>query len=196
MPEEPKKPAAKDDEPKAANTAQIKPIGREIHFFSSVTDESLLTLLEQLKQVDQSSTPLEIEYEVPIRLYVHSSGGDLLAVLGFADQLKRLRSPTHSIVTGLAASAATFITMVCQRRSITPNSFMLIHQFWSWNFGTYRQQKDEMFLNEMLMDKMADFYAAHSKYERNRIRKLLEEHDMWFNADQALQAGLVDEILF
>lgn len=194
MPEEKKKEDPKSED-KTTNTPQIKTIGREVYFFSSVTEESLLTLWEQLRTIDQSSTPLEIEYQVPIRLYVFSEGGDLLAVLGFSDQLKRLRSPLHSVVTGLSASAATFITMACERRFITPSSFMLIHQFWSWKVGTYRQQKDEMFLNDMLMDKMADFYAAHSRYERSRIRKLLEEHDMWFNAEQALQAGLVDEIL-
>ena len=44
------------------------------------------------------------------------------------DLIKRIKSPVHTHVEGLAASAATLLSIAGDHRTMTKNSMMLIHQ--------------------------------------------------------------------
>jgi len=100
----------------------------------------------------------------------------------------------HSIIEGVAASAATLISMACQLRYITPSSFMLIHQLSALSWGTYEEAQDEKRLLDMMMDKMTAFYVAHSVATKKQIRRILRR-DSWLDAEEVLSLGFVDEVL-
>jgi len=70
---------------------------------------------------------------------------------------------------------------------------MMIHQLSSIFWGTYEEFKDQEVLLDMAMDRMAAFYAAHTKMTEKKVRKLLQR-DSWFSAEQCVELGLVDEI--
>lgn len=171
-----------------------------VYFYSDVDPDRCLALMRSLREVDAQlrherlTRDLPAEFpQVPIWLHIQSGGGDLMAALAIADQLPMIQSPIYSVVEGLGASAATLISMACERRFIQPMSFMLIHQLRSVAWGTHQEIKDEMILLDGLMDHLVEFYVRKTKLTADQVREHLK-HDSWFSAEQSLEAGLVDEI--
>jgi ATP-dependent protease ClpP protease subunit len=178
----------------------VESFDNHIYFYADVDTDRCLAMIKSIRDMDSK---LRIERETrwvsddksphPIWLHIQSGGGDLYAGLAVADQLVGIQTPVYSIVEGLCASAATLISLSCQKRFIMPMGFMLIHQFKAGVWGTHEQFKDEMILQEMIMKVMIDFYMDHSRLNRDTVTEMLT-HDTWFNAAKAIDAGLIDEI--
>lgn len=178
----------------------IERINNHVYFYASVTPENCFALMQKLREADSmlmherfARNLPAFHDETPIYLHVQSDGGDLFAAFGMTDQLRDIHSPITSIVEGVCASAATFITMACARRLILPNSFMLVHQFSSSFWGTHDKFKDEMALQEKLLNTMVGFYLKKSKMPESEVRNMLM-HDYWMDANEAVVNGFVDEI--
>jgi|CXWL01.1.fsa_nt_gi ATP-dependent protease ClpP protease subunit len=175
------------------------PSGNHVYFNSFVDSDKCQALMQQLRECDRNLRRIAFDYDladapaIPIYLHIQSYGGDLLVGLGMIDQLKAIKSPIHSIIEGYCCSAATLISMACTRRFITPNSYMLIHQFTSFVWGTYEQFKDDMVLQNMLIEQLVEFYSKRSDTSKKDVRKMLK-HDTWLNAAQAFDRGFVDMI--
>lgn len=180
----------------------VETVENHVYFYATVDSDRCLALVKAIRELDKTlrsehlSRSLPPDYPLPpIWLHVYSGGGSLFAGLGVADQLKTITSPIFSIVDGYCASAATLISMACRRRYITPSSFFLIHQTTSAFWGTYEEFKDEERLLDMAMKRLTGFYVAHSKLKADEVRELLKR-DSWFNAEECLAYGFVDEIYY
>lgn len=179
----------------------VESFHNHIYFYSEIDSDRTLALIQEIQAVDEwlrsdfiTHRLDKIDYpEIPIWLHIHSPGGDLLSGLALMDFIDRIDTPIYSIVEGYCASAATLLSMSCDRRFITPNSFFLIHQLTSLAYGTYEQFKDEMGLQDMMMDKLVSFYSRRSKMTPDDIRRVLQR-DFWMNAEKAVEYGFVDEI--
>lgn len=178
-----------------AQPLTVETLGNHIYFYADVDGDRCLAMLKAIRETDNylrtERLSRGVDHETPIWLHIMSGGGDLFAGMAAADQLAQMKTPIYSVVEGYCASAATFISMACTKRFIHPNSFMLIHQFTSFFYGTYEKFKDEKVLQDKLMERMINFYMAHSKLTEERIREILT-HDTWFDSDEAIELGLVD----
>ena len=79
-----------------------------------------------------------------INLRLNSYGGSLFAGLATVDVIRNLNCEVHSHVEGAAASAATIISVACDKRYIGKYSKMLIHQLSSGTYGKYNELEDDM----------------------------------------------------
>lgn len=181
----------------------VEEVGTHLYFYCEVNTDRCLDLLRRIRQIDNSlreeraSRMLPDDYPmVPIWLHIQSGGGELFTGFNVADQIQTIKTPIFSIVEGVCASAATLISMSCNKRYIMPSSFMLIHQLSQWNFGskTYEQMKDNQHLIDMAMERLYGFYVARGKLDRVQVENLLKS-DSWFDAEKSMELGLVDEIL-
>ena len=178
----------------------VERVANHVYFYAHVDSDRCLDLLTRIRELDtelraeQISRGLEDAPMTPIWLHVHSYGGDLFSGFSTSDQLKRIKSPVYAVVEGIAASAATLITMSATKRYILPNSFMMIHQLSALMWGTHEQFKDEMELQKKAMDKLIAFYVQHSKLNETELRDLLKR-DFWLDAEAAVENGFVDEIM-
>jgi ATP-dependent protease ClpP protease subunit len=179
----------------------VEKVSTHIYFYSSVNQDRCLDLIKKIKNLDEDlrserktrSIPDDHDM-VPIWLHIFSPGGDLFTGMAVSDQIKQIETPIYSIVEGYAASAATYISMSCTRRYIQPSAYMLVHQHSNMSFGKYEELKDEMKLNNMLMERYVKFYIEHSNMDEEEVREVLKR-ESWFDAEQALEKGLVDEVL-
>lgn len=181
-------------------TLTVETMDNHVYFYSEVNADRCLALVKQLRMLDAQlrneritrNVPDSVE-ATPIWLHIYSGGGELFAGLSLADQLQGIQTPIYSIVEGMAASAATLISMSCTRRYILPSSFMMIHQLSSVAWGTHEKFKDEMRLQEMAMERMVAFYSARSKTSAETVREMLRR-DTWMSATDCFEGGFVDEI--
>ena len=131
----------------------------------------------------------------PLFLHIYSPGGDVHAGLSLYDFIIEYGKtiPVHTIVEGLAASAATIISIGGTKRFITPNSYMLIHQLSTYMGGNFEQIKDEFGNCEKIMKQLKEIYAAHTKLSRKQLNDVLKRDVNW-DAEDCKKYGLVDEI--
>jgi len=61
-------------------------------------------------------------------------------------------------------------------------------------WGKYEEFKDEMQNLDKIMEMIKQVYKEYTKIPMSKLDEILK-HDLWFEADECLEYGLVDEII-
>lgn len=192
---------------------------RDIYFSGYVGPDSMMDLVKELKNCERKSIKAlkSVKREMdaakeklkeedtqfisfgsiepaPINLHINSGGGSVFDVLFAIDQIKNLKVPVHTIVCGMAASAATILSCAGEKRYITKNAHMLIHEIRSGFWGK-KSEIDEHFENTSNLSQLImDYYKEHTKMDEEDLKEILK-HDYYWDAQTCLEKGLVDGIL-
>jgi ATP-dependent Clp protease protease subunit len=131
-----------------------------------------------------------------IHLYINCPGGSVTATLAIYDTMQFLECPISTYCMGLAASGATIILAAGTKgkRYALPHSKIMAHQPWGQVGG---QISDiEIQANEIVKDRerLNEILARHTGQPVERIARETER-DRYFNAAEAKEFGLVDEVL-
>jgi ATP-dependent protease ClpP protease subunit len=131
----------------------------------------------------------------PLILHIYSPGGDVYAGLSLHDFIIEFAKtiPVHTVVEGVAASAATMISVAGSKRYISPTSYMLIHQLSTFVGGNFEQIKDEFDNCNKLMDRIKQIYIECTTIPKKQLADILK-HDLIFDSTECKKYGLVDEI--
>ena len=168
---------------------QRESIARNIYFYGDVSVESCALLSRRLVELEKQNKL------APINIHIQSFGGDLLATFNVIDTIERIKCPTYSYVDGYAASAATLISVSCNKRFMGKRSLMLIHQLSGGSEGTYGYMKQEMNNMDIYMEFARDIYLKHTKLNNDLLSDILKYDNKWMNSTLCLEYGLVDKIL-
>ena len=184
------------DNPGGDSGSPVEVQDNMIMFYGEVNERNNKTLNKVLRGLDKDLQTVKVKYgvEVPIKLYISSYGGSIFAAFSTVDTILTLRTPVHTYIDGSAASAATLISVVGERRFIHENSFMLIHQLSSSMWGKYEEFKDEMENLDMLMDRIKQIYQKHTTIPKTPLANILKR-DIWLDAQKCMKWGMVDEIV-
>jgi len=176
----------------------VTTVENHIYFYESVNPKSVMLLgiaIQNLNdQIIQVSQNLGLSTAPPIHLHINSYGGDAFAGLAGASHILNSQVPVITYVEGSVASAGTMLSVVGAKRYITEHSFFLMHQVSTGVWGTYENLKDEKESMDSLMEMIESIYLKHTKMKKKELKKLLKR-DLWLNAEQCLQHGVVDEII-
>ena len=142
---------------------------------------------------------LYLEREDPdkdINLYVHCPGGLISAGLAIYDTMQLIRPSISTICVGLAASMGTVLLAAGTKgkRYALPNSTVHLHQPLG---GAQGQAADIAIAAQEILRIQArinDILAKHTGQPLERI-KHDTDRDFYLSAEQAVEYGLVDEIL-
>ena len=131
-----------------------------------------------------------------ISVYVNSPGGSLHAGLAIYDAMQYVNPDVSTLCYGMAMSAGSLILTggAEGKRFTLPNARMLIHQPSS---GFQGQSTDiEIHARETLAlrARLDELYAQHTGQTRDRVHDDMER-DRFVSAQQAVDYGLVDEII-
>lgn len=180
-------------------TDGVSAMGQHIYFYADVTSASVMELNQYIRSCGERILKMACSVEeLEPRLYLHinSGGGDVFSALAAVDTIRLSKVPVVTIVEGVAASAATMISMVGYERRITKHSSMLIHQLSSGFWGKLVEIQDEFQNLEYLEEKTKKMYLEYCKGRigKKKLEKWLKR-DIYFDASQCLEFGLVDEIV-
>jgi len=196
-PEFPEASGGQDPQAGADDNNVVTTQDNRIYFYSEVSRPKILTLNKSIVRVGNSiknrSEVLKTE-DVPIELHICSYGGSVFSGFSAVDYIANSKVPVHSYIDGCAASAATIMSVVAERRFIHRHSFMLIHQLSSGMWGNYEALKDSMENCDSLMETIRDIYVKNTKIPKKQLNDILKR-DLWFDAETCLKYGLVDEII-
>tara|TARA_R110000796_G_scaffold236524_2_gene355988 strand:+ start:1482 stop:2126 length:645 start_codon:yes stop_codon:yes gene_type:complete len=167
-----------------------------VMFYGEVNERNNKILNKVLRGMDKDLQTVKVKYgvEVPIKLYISSYGGSIFSAFSTVDTILTLRTPVHTYIDGSAASAATLISVVAEKRFIHKNSFMLIHQLSSVMWGKYEEMVDEMENLDMLMARIKEIYRDHCSIPKKELTEILK-HDLWLDSAKCIKWGLADEMV-
>ncbi len=143
---------------------------------------------------------LFLEAENPerdIHLYVNSPGGSVTAGLAVYDTMQYIKPDVATFCVGQAASMAAVLLAAGKhgKRTVLPNSRVLIHQPWTSGMGG--QASDiEIHARELLKlrDKVDEVLALHTGKPKAQIHEDTER-DKILGAEEAVAYGLADTIM-
>lgn len=185
-----------DDEKDSDKNRKIERDANHIYFYSEINKISIYELITLINEAEEENYMLAFKLKIekiPIYLHMCSFGGSIFDAFTAIDVIKSCKSPVYSIIEGANASASTLISVVCTKRFIRPNSYMLIHQLSSGFWGKFQEIEDEVKNLNEIMEKLKDIYKEHTNIPKKELNELLK-HDLWLNSDKCLKYGLIDEI--
>ena len=143
-----------------------------VYFYTDVTVPNIAELQKSLQEAEETSLTLaaiEGSAPKPIKLHIHSYGGNLFAGLAGMEAIRNCRVGVHTFVEGGAASAATLLSVFGTKRFITEHSYILIHQL-SWGIkGKYNELKDGVANADELMKIIRKVYQEKTKIKLEKL---------------------------
>lgn len=176
----------------------------EYYLYSDISVSSVMGLLKFIKNAEKRWNNFLLEnFDIvekaepkPLKIYINSEGGEIFAAIPLIDAITNSKIPIHTYIEGIAASAASLISMSGHKRFISTNSFMLIHELRTGVEGTYSNLTDERENCDKLMSVITNFYKkkTEGKFSNEMLQSILKR-DIILSSMECLSYGLVDEII-
>jgi len=131
-----------------------------------------------------------------ISFYINSPGGVVSSGLAIYDTMQYIRSPVSTVCIGMAASMGSLLLTAGAKgkRYALPNARIMVHQP---SGGAQGQATDiEIQAREILTlrKRLNEMYVHHTGQSIDAIERKLER-DSYMSAQEALDFGLVDEVV-
>jgi ATP-dependent Clp protease protease subunit len=163
---------------------------RIIFLGSQITDQLANVIVAQLLYLEREDPDKDIS------LYINSPGGVISSGLAIYDTMELIKPDVSTICVGLAASMGT--VLVCAgtkgKRYTLPNSTIHMHQPMG---GAQGQATDiEIAAREILrlQDKIRQMISSRTGQPYEKVARDTDR-DFYLTAEQAVEYGLVDEVL-
>jgi ATP-dependent protease ClpP protease subunit len=135
-----------------------------------------------------------------IKMFINSPGGDAFSGLALADLIIKAQEEFgitfEAHANGIIASAAVPVFAVCKKRYAASGTIFMVHEAALWKWPGRESASDIRSQNElmiMLQDRYLSYLVGNSNLDLAKWQEM-EKATTWFNAEKALEIGLVDEI--
>ncbi|KAI9849638.1 MAG: hypothetical protein M1837_002763 [Sclerophora amabilis] len=172
--------------------------------FSKLLKERIVCLNGEVDESVSASIVAQLLFleadnpERPIHLYINSPGGSVTAGLAVYDTMTYIQPPVSTICVGQAASMGSLLLCGGEagKRYCLPHSSIMVHQ----PSGGYFGQATDIAIHakEILRvrTQLNEVYRRHlTKVHTVEEIERLMERDKFMGADEALEMGIVDQIL-
>lgn len=129
-----------------------------------------------------------------ITLRINSPGGDVFDGIAILNSLRQHPATVNVVIDGLAASAASFIAMAGDNVAMAPNSMLMIHEASGMVLGNSQDMSEMAALLDKTSANIANVYAQRAGGDPETWREAMRA-ETWYSDQEAVDAGLADEIL-
>jgi ATP-dependent Clp protease protease subunit len=165
---------------------------RRIFIQDAIDNESASEVIRQLWYLEL------IAPGKPILIVINSPGGSVDAGFAIWDQVKMISSPVTTLVTGLAASMGSVLSLCAtpKRRFATPYSRFMIHQPMIGGVVKGQATDLEIQAKEILKTRttLVNIYVTATGKDAAFIERAIDR-DTWMTAKEALDFGLLDSVI-
>ena len=165
-----------------------------IFWVTTEINDSLLDLVKMIIKCNKEDKGKAVEERTPIKVFIDSPGGDVCALWTTIKAIEISKTPVHTINYCTAYSAAADLLAAGHRRYALPSTSVMVHSG-SCMFGGTMEQAENMKKHfDKLGKKVTDYFLAHTKVDPKTFKKKAPA-DWYMDEDDALQNGLIDEIV-
>lgn len=135
-----------------------------------------------------------VEPDSALVVKIDSEGGSVFDGLSIYSAFQAYQGAKECVIESAAMSIASYIAMAFDVVKITSNGYLMIHNPASESWGDDEQLTKDANLLRKLKASMIDAYSAKTKMPPEAIEKMMRD-ETYLNAEEALAAGFVDEIV-
>lgn len=129
-----------------------------------------------------------------VDIEINSPGGYIYPASEIYTALMQHKGNVNVTITGRAASAASVIAMAGTKVSMSPTAQIMIHNVSATGSGDYRDFEHYAEQLKKSNDTIANAYMLKTGKTRQEILRLMD-YETWFTPEEAIECGLIDEIL-
>ena len=168
-----------------------------IYLNDEIEGHTLFDLMIRVRQLlkYRESADYKGQLNDPINLMINSPGGDIHEMMGLIDYIGSLNVKVNTICRGKAFSAAAVI-LTCGTgvRMISQNSILMFHQASSMISGKLTDVTATVDFVKKVESNIYSILAGKSKHDIDWWKNSMRS-DFYLSAEQALELGVVDQII-
>lgn len=165
-----------------------------IFWVDDAIDDNLLGLVKMIIRCNKEDKDIPVEDRKPIKVFVDSPGGDVQSLWTTIKAIEISKTPIWTINFCSAYSAAADLMVSGHRRFALPGTNFMVHNG-SCNYGGQVDQVESMKKYfDKLGKKITDNFLARTKVDP-KIFKKKAVSDWFFDENEALEMGVIDEII-
>ena len=162
---------------------------RIIFLADDVTSDSANIIKAQLLYLNSTG-------DDDVKLFVDTRGGEVISGLSLIDVMNFITPDVSTYCMGMCASMGAVILSsgTKGKRNSLPHGEIMIHQIRRGNEGVFSDMKINLEHSERLQHELYSILASNTGKTIDEIAHDADR-DKWFTAEEALQYGLIDNII-
>ena len=177
-------------------------LGLDDHIFNRLLKERIIWLGSEVRDENANMICAQMmllaaeDPDKDIWLYINSPGGSVTAGMAIYDTMQHVKPDVGTVAMGMAASMGQFLLSsgAKGKRYATPHARILMHQPLGGIGGTATDIKIQAAEVLRMRTWLEETLASHSNKTAEQVSSDIER-DLFLTADQALDYGLVDQVL-
>lgn len=167
---------------------------RVLVFNKEVSDDVIEDYVLNILKWNKEDKYKPVDKRKPIRIYINSPGGDLVVAMHLCDIIQASKTPIVAVGTGLVASAAFHIYIMCHERIAFENTVFLMHdgQLTVQNSGS--KAKDVMRFYDTIDERVKGYVLSHTKMTPDYYDDHYDQ-ELYMYSIEAKDLGIVDKII-
>lgn len=130
-----------------------------------------------------------------VEVNIASNGGDVFSASEIYTMLRQSKANVTVNIQGLAASAASVIAMAGNKVNISPTAQLMIHQASSYGGGNKDDLAHEINVLDGIDKSIANAYESKTGMPQGDLLNMMAQ-ETWIGAQEAVDKGFADEIMF
>ena len=176
---------------------------RSYDIFSRLLNDRIIMLSEEVNDATASLVVAQLLYleaqdpDKDVQFYINSPGGSVTAGMAIYDTMQYIKCDVSTICIGMAASMGAFLLSsgAKGKRIALPNAEIMIHQPSAGTQGQITDMAIHLKRLEIIKKRMNGILAENT----GKPIEVVEadcERDHFMTAEEAMEYGLVDKVLY
>ena len=145
-------------------------------------------------------TPKQFKKELlegggPVTVWINSPGGDVFAAAQIYNMLMEYTGSVTVKIDGIAASAASVISMAGSEVLMSPVSMLMIHNPSTIAWGDSEELRRAKEMLDEVKESIINAYELKTGLSRTKLAHLMD-NETWMNAKKAVELGFADKVMF
>lgn len=130
-----------------------------------------------------------------VTMVINSGGGSVYAASEMYHALKSYNGKVIAEIASIAASAAGFLAMAADEVAIAPPGQFMLHNASSYASGDYREMDKASGMLKAVNASISKAYEIKTELSKEEIKAMMDK-ETYLTADEAIEKGFADRILF
>lgn len=182
-----------DDSMVKSSESNIYCFNNHLYFSDDINSKSAFNLCKQLRILATSLKIEEVTNKTKQEIFLHitTDGGCVSSAFSIIDTMDNIGIPVNTIIEGDVSSAGTIISIHGNKRYISKNSYVLIHELRSGCWGKLAYIDDTYKNCIKVQQHINNIYLEKTKISKKMLNSLLVK-DLQFNAKESINMGIAD----
>ncbi|MBR3368397.1 ATP-dependent Clp protease proteolytic subunit [Candidatus Saccharibacteria bacterium] len=167
---------------------------RELWLDGEIDETTVADILVDIREYNRQDHLVPLSERVPIKLFIDSPGGDVVAGLAIIDTIYVSKTPVYTVNVSKAYSMAFQIMISGHKRFAFKSSSFLLHDGAEGGFDSSSKFRDRLKFSDDLEKLEIENIVKKTKITNKEYEKNVRR-EWYMLVPEALELGVIDEIV-